>query len=226
MNLCIIPARGGSKRIPKKNIKHFHGKPIISYSIAAAIDSKVFDKVIVSTDDDEIKIVSESCGADVPFLRPNEISDDYTGTTEVIAHAVQWSINAGFKPEYVCCLHATAPFVIAEDIKMGYENLIASGADYAFAITKYNFPIQRALRLKNNGRLEMFEPANYSVRSQDLEQAWHDAGQFYWGKSSAWLDRKMIFSENACPVPLPSYRVQDIDTLDDWRRAEVLFAIK
>jgi len=226
MNLCVIPARGGSKRIPRKNIKNFHGKPIISYSIAAAIDSKIFDKVIVSTDDDEIKVVSESCGADVPFLRPNEISDDYTGTTDVIAHAIRWSISAGFQPDYVCCLYATAPFVNGEDIKMGYENLIASGADYAFAITKYNFPIQRALRLKNNGRLEMFEPANYSVRSQDLEQAWHDAGQFYWGKSSAWLDRKMIFSENACPVPLPSYRVQDIDTLDDWRRAEVLFAIK
>jgi len=226
MNLCVIPARGGSKRIPRKNIKNFHGKPIISYSIAAAIDSKIFDKVIVSTDDDEIKVVSESCGADVPFLRPNEISDDYTGTTDVIAHAIRWSISAGFQPDYVCCLYATAPFVNGEDIKMGYENLIASGADYAFAITKYNFPIQRALRLKNNGRLEMFEPANYSVRSQDLEQAWHDAGQFYWGKASAWLDGKMIFSENACPVPLPSYRVQDIDTLDDWRRAEVLFAQK
>jgi len=225
MNLCVIPARGGSKRIPRKNIKNFQGKPIIAYSIAAAKESGVFERVIVSTDDEEIKVVSESFGAEVPFLRPHDISDDYTVTTEVLAHAIKWSINSGFSPDNVCCLYATAPFVTSKDIRIGYKKLIESDAEYAFSVTKYNFPIQRALRLTNHGRLEMFDPDNYSLRSQDLEQAWHDAGQFYWGKSSAWLDGKKIFSEDSCPVTLPSYRVQDIDTLDDWLRAEAMFAL-
>ena len=219
MKVAIIPARGGSKRIPRKNIKPFHGQPMIAWSIQAALQSDCFDHVIVSTDDYEIADISKAHGATVPFIRPVELSDDYTGTIPVIAHAIDWVNQHIGNVELACCIYATAPFVSAEDIRHGLRLLLDSNADYAFTVTSYAFPIQRAIRITTQNRIEMFNPEHFSTRSQDLEEAWHDAGQFYWGRSEAWLAAKPLFSRYSVPVPLPRHRVQDIDTLEDWERA-------
>lgn len=223
MKLAIIPARGGSKRIPRKNIKLFCAKPMIAWSIEAALQSGCFDQVIVSTDDQEIAEVARRYGATVPFMRPTELSDDHTGTVPVIQHAIEW-VNAQGQPvQQACCLYATAPFVSAEDINRGLEILDATQSDYAFSVTSYAFPIQRAIRLNDEGRVQMFNPEYFNTRSQDLEEAFHDAGQFYWGTADAWLQGRMIFGTGSVPVPLPRHRVQDIDTPEDWVRAEWLF---
>lgn len=223
MKLAIIPARGGSKRIPRKNIKLFCAKPMIAWSIEAALQSGCFDQVIVSTDDQEIAEVARQYGATVPFMRPAELSDDHTGTVPVIQHAIEW-VNAQGQPvEQACCLYATAPFVSAEDINRGLDILDATQSDYAFSVTSYAFPIQRAIRLNDEGRVQMFNPEHFNTRSQDLEEAFHDAGQFYWGTADAWLQGRMIFGTGSVPVPLPRHRVQDIDTPEDWVRAEWLF---
>ena len=231
MKVAIIPARGGSKRIPRKNIKEFCGKPMIAWSIEAAKASGCFDRIIVSTDDAEIAGVAKKYGADVPFVRPAELSNDYAGTTEVIAHALQWLNDNGGKVTEACCLYATAPFVTAEDLRNSHAQFIRDGADYVFSVTSYGFPIQRALRLSKNNQISMFQPERCpptpclfsETRSQDLEEAWHDAGQFYWGKAQAWLENKKIFSNIATAYKLPRARVQDIDTPEDWERAEWLF---
>lgn len=223
MKLAIIPARGGSKRIPRKNIKMFCGKPMIAWSIEAALNSGCFDQVIVSTDDAEIAEVARQHDATIPFMRPVELSDDHTGTTAVIRHAVEWCNAQGQNAEQVCCLYATAPFVMADDIRRGLDILTDTGCDYAFSVTSYDFPIQRAIHITGQGRVEMFNPEQFNTRSQDLEEAWHDAGQFYWGRADAWLNDKMIFSQAAAPVMLPRHRVQDIDTPEDWTRAELMF---
>ncbi|TBU86366.1 pseudaminic acid cytidylyltransferase [Phytopseudomonas dryadis] len=223
MRLAVIPARGGSKRIPHKNIKPFCGKPMIAWSIEAALASGCFDVVVVSTDDTEIAEVAKAHGATVPFMRPPELSDDHTGTIPVVAHAVQWFVAAGQRPDSVCCLYATAPFVTAETIRKGLQVLEEEGADYAFSVTSYAFPIQRAIRLSPQGRVEMFQPEHFNTRSQDLEEAYHDAGQFYWGRASAWLAGTPLFGASSVPVVLPRHRVQDIDTLEDWLRAEWMF---
>jgi len=221
--IAIIPARGGSKRIPRKNIKLFCAKPMIAWSIEAALQSGCFDQVIVSTDDREIAEVARQYGATVPFMRPAELSDDHTGTVPVIQHAIEW-VNAQGQPvEQACCLYATAPFVSAEDINRGLDILDATQSDYAFSVTSYAFPIQRAIRLNDEGRVQMFNPEYFNIRSQDLEEAFHDAGQFYWGTADAWLQGRMIFGTGSVPVPLPRHRVQDIDTPEDWVRAEWLF---
>lgn len=226
MKLAVIPARGGSKRIPLKNIKTFCGKPMIVWSIEAALESGCFDQIIVSTDDEEIAEVARQYGADVPFERPPELSDDHTGTVPVIRHAIEW-INAhgDDQVQQACCLYATAPFVRAKDIRDGLSVLNSTGSDYAFSVTSYAFPIQRAIRLTPNGRVGMFNPEHFNTRSQDLEEAYHDAGQFYWGRAEAWLQCKMIFGEGSAPVLLPRYRVQDIDTPEDWERAEWMFKV-
>ena len=223
MKLAVIPARGGSKRIPRKNIKAFCGKPMIAWSIEAALASGCFDAVVVSTDDAEIAEVAKAHGASVPFMRPAELSDDHTGTIPVIAHAVRWLIAAGQRPDTVCCLYATAPFVRPEAIREGLQVLEKEGADYAFSVTSYAFPIQRAIRLSKQGRMEMFQPEHFNTRSQDLEEAYHDAGQFYWGRTSAWLAGTAMFGASSAPVVLPRHRVQDIDTPEDWLRAEWMF---
>ncbi|WP_028988638.1 pseudaminic acid cytidylyltransferase [Thermithiobacillus tepidarius DSM 3134] len=223
MRLAIIPARGGSKRIPHKNIRPFGGKPMIAWSIEAALQSGCFDQVVVSTDDAEIAEVARAHGAAVPFMRPAELSDDHTGTIPVIRHAIEWFQRQGTAPKQVCCIYATAPFVRSDDIRKGLEILDTADCEYAFPVTSYDFPIQRALRLTAEGRVEMFQPEHFNTRSQDLEEAYHDAGQFYWGQSTAWLVGKPIFSPAAAPVILPRYRVQDIDTPEDWERAEWLF---
>jgi len=196
---------------------------MLAWSIEAALQSECFDAVIVSTDDPEIASVAQASGAAVPFMRPAELSDDHTGTIPVIRHAVQWYQDNGQQMEQVCCLYATAPFVQAQDLRRGLQVLRETGADYAFSVTSYAFPIQRALHLSDDGRVQMFSPEHFSSRSQDLQEAFHDAGQFYWGQADAWLQGKLIFSPAAAAVLLPRHRVQDIDTPEDWERAQWLF---
>lgn len=221
--VAIIPARGGSKRIPRKNIKEFCGKPMIAWSIEVALESGCFDRVIVSTDDEEIAAVARQHGAETPFMRPPHLSDDYTGTIPVIRHAVEWLAYHGYTVSQACCIYATAPFVSPEDLKRGQQLLESEACSYAFSVTSYAFPIQRAIRITGGGRVAMFNPEHFQTRSQDLEEAWHDAGQFYWGVAQAWTQERPIFSEDAVPVTLPRHRVQDIDTPEDWIRAEWLF---
>lgn len=225
MKICVIPARGGSKRIPRKNIKPFCGKPMIGWSIEAAVQSGCFDRVVVSTDDTEIADVARQCGAEVPFMRPAHLSDDHTGTIPVIAHAIEWFIGRGSDIRKACCLYATAPFVRAQDLQAGLVELETQACNYAFSMTSYAFPIQRALQLTTAGRVRMFYPEHFNTRSQDLQEAYHDAGQFYWGSADAWLANRPIFGENSVPVLLPRHRVQDIDTQEDWERAELMFRV-
>lgn len=223
MNVVVIPARGGSKRIPRKNIKDFCGKPMIAWSIEAAKASACFDRVIVSTDDEEIAAVAREYGAETPFVRPAELSSDYAGTVPVIAHATTWLRQNGHSPELVCCLYATAPFTTPEDLRAGLQTLVDAKAQYAFSVTSYAFPIQRAIRIDSQGRVAMFNPEYLNTRSQDLEDAYHDAGQFYWGRATAWTSGTPLFSNDAVPVLLPRHRVQDIDTPEDWDRAAWMF---
>lgn len=224
MNLAVIPARGGSKRIPRKNIRPFAGKPMIAWSIDAARASGCFDRILVSTDDDVIAEVARGCGAEVPFRRSAELADDHTPTIPVIAQAVRWLAEQGQTPEAVCCLYATAPFVQADDLRRGLALLEETRCDYAFTVTPYAAPIQRAVRITAAGRVQMFWPEQFNTRSQDLEPAYHDAAQFYWGRPQAWLAGTPIFSADTAPLVLPRWRVQDIDTLEDWERAERMLA--
>ena len=225
MIIAIIPARGGSKRIPRKNIKLFAGQPIIAWSIFAALESKCFDKVIVSTDDPEVASISRRIGAEIPFIRPATLSDDYTGTIPVVAHAIT-ELQQCFSVTAACCIYATAPLIQSDDIRRGFDILQKSHCDYAFSVTSYEFPIQRALRVTAQNRIEMFDPQHCDTRSQDLESAWHDAGHFYWGRTSAWLEARSIFSNRSVPVMIPRTRAQDIDTPEDWDHAEWLFQMQ
>jgi pseudaminic acid cytidylyltransferase len=222
MKIAVIPARGGSKRIPRKNIKSFCGKPMIYWSIAAARTSGLFDSIIVSTDDAEISEVARKFGAEVPFIRPDELSNDYAGTTEVIAHATKWAIDQGYEIAAVCCIYATAPFIMVSDLKLGWETLKAGNWAYTFTVTDFPAPIFRSFKQAEDGGLEMFFPEYFSSRSQDLPTALHDAGQFYWGRPSAWLEEKRIFDRYSKPIFIPRWRVQDIDTPEDWLRAELM----
>ncbi|MCE7536814.1 pseudaminic acid cytidylyltransferase [Aliivibrio fischeri] len=225
MKIAIIPARGGSKRIPRKNIKLFHGKPMIAYSIEAALKSNCFDKVIVSTDDQEIADVARFYGAEVPFMRPEKISDDYATTMDVIQHAVQWCEQQGLPLTYVCCLYATAPFVQSKDLQKGWEIVQQPDVKYVFSATTFPFPIQRAIKLSNCGSVSMFSSEYELTRSQDLEESYHDAGQFYWGEVSAFKQGIGFFNKQSRIVELPRKRVQDIDTQEDWEFAEILFSM-
>lgn len=225
MKLCVIPARGGSKRIPRKNIKSFNGKPMIAWSIEAAKASGLFDRIIVSTDDAEIAEVAKQWGADVPFIRPEVLSNDHAGTTPVIAHATQWALDEGMDVEAVCCIYATAPFVQVGNLKQGWQALTSGDWDYAFAVTDFAAPIFRAFKQLDEGGVEMFFPEHFATRSQDLPVALHDAGQFYWGRPAAWLEDKRIFDQRSKPIEIPRWRVQDIDTPDDWERAEIMAPI-
>lgn len=223
MNVAIIPARGGSKRIPRKNIKLFCGKPMIGYSIDAALKTGLFDRVIVSTDDKEIADIAVSLGAEVPFLRPDALADDFTGTGAVIKHALTWLNAHGVSAQYVCCIYATAPFLLPELLREGYDKLLASKKSFAFSITTFPFPIQRAIKLNQEGLIDAFFPEFVQFRSQDLEASYHDAGQFYWGLEKAFLDEEPSFSPISMPVIVPRYLVQDIDTMEDWHRAELMY---
>jgi pseudaminic acid cytidylyltransferase len=226
MRIAVIPARGGSKRIPGKNIRSFNGKPIIAYSIDAALRSKVIDRVIVSTDDDSIAKVARELGAETPFIRPANLSDDITPTVPVIRHAMEWVAFNWGPVDAVCCIYATSPFVTAEDVRKAYVRLTDEKVTgYVFTATSFGFPIQRAFRLTEDGRCEMFHPEHYNTRSQDLDDAYQDAGQFYWGSAEAYRGEKIFFSTDSKPYLLPRYRVQDIDTLEDWTRAEIMMRV-
>lgn len=221
--VAIIPARGGSKRIPRKNIKAFHGKPLIAYSIEVALASKLFDKVIVTTDDEEIADIAKQYGAEVPFLRPKELSDDFTGTEDVINHAIHYLKENGEVFEYVCTIYATAPLLQEKYLIEGFDKLKESDAVNAFSATSMPFPIQRTFKLDSHGRCEMFTPEYYMTRSQDLEEAYQDAGQFYWSKVGV-KSKEIMFGKDSIPIILPRYLVQDIDTFEDWQRAEFMYA--
>lgn len=223
MKIAVIPARGGSKRIPRKNIRAFCGKPIIAYSIAAAQQTGLFDQVVVSTDDEEIAAVARSFGAATPFIRPKEIADDFTGTNAVVKHAITWFGERANDVAHACCIYATAPLVQAHFIEEGFTALNRSDAAFAFSVTSYAFPIQRALRIAPGGRVDAIYPEHRMTRSQDLEHAYHDAGQFYWGTARAFLDDLPLFAPHSIGVILPRYLVQDIDTPEDWDRAELMY---
>lgn len=226
MRIALIPARGGSKRIPKKNIKPFLGQPIIAYSIQAALEAKCFDYVIVSTDCDEIAKIAKQYGAEVPFIRPDKLSDDYATTMDVIQHALAWFEDRGDIVESICCLYATAPFVRSKDLLAGLDLLDCKSIQYAFSATSFAFPIQRAFYLNEKNQVNMFQPEHLLTRSQDLQEAYHDAGQFYWCKSEAIRKNLPFFAPHSAAVLLERDRVQDIDTPADWDFAQKLFKIQ
>jgi len=223
MNVAIIPARGGSKRIPGKNVKSFAGKPIIAYSIEAALVSGLFERVIVTTDSEEIADTARRFGAETPFVRPSELSDDCTPTAPVIVHAIEWLRNNGFDPEFACCIYATAPFVQPEFLKEGYHMIRAYGCSTSYTVTTFPFPILRALKIKKEGVLEMIWPEYELTRSQDLPDAYHDAGQVYWVDCKKFLRSPCLYASDSRPIVLPRQFVQDIDTLEDWKVAEAMF---
>ena len=222
MNIAVIPARGGSKRIPRKNIKDFCGKPMIAWAIYLAKQSKLFDHVIVSTDDNEVAHISEILGAEIPFIRPAELANDHTPTVPVVAHAVKSFLDLGGTVEYVCCIYPCAPFIQINDLSLALELVKEHNVDFIYPVTEYSHPIQRALRRKSDGKMEFLNNQNELARTQDLETFFHDACQFYWGKSSAWLEFKKMHTAGI-GFPIPNWRVVDIDSVDDWKRAELLF---
>jgi N-acylneuraminate cytidylyltransferase len=196
---------------------------MIAWSIEVAKTSGLFDHIIVSTDDIEVAEVAKKWGAEVPFMRPAELSDDFAGTTEVVAHAAQWALDKGLALEAVCCIYATAPFIQSDDLKRGIDALNSGDWAYAFAVTDFAAPIFRSFRENVDGGVEMFFPEFFATRSQDLPAALHDAGQFCWGDINAWIERKCVFDQHSTPILIPRWRVQDIDTEDDWKRAEFMF---
>jgi len=223
MNIAIIPARGGSKRIPRKNIKLFAGKPIIYYPIKTALASDLFDSVVVSTDDDEIADLALDYGAKVPFKRCPELSGDHVPTAPVVLDALQHLINSGTKPKQFCCIYPTAVFMESSYLKSGFELISRKEVKTAFAVTTFPSPIFRALRLNSNGFVEMFWEEHLNTRTQDLPLAYMDAGQFYWGKTNPFLKEKELYSNRSMPIIIPRVLVHDIDTLEDWATAEKIF---
>lgn len=223
LRVAIIPARGGSQRIPRKNIRNFAGKPAIAHVIQTAQNSGLFDTIIVSTDDSEIAEISRYWGAKVPFLRPAELANDFVGTTEVIAHGTQWLIGEGWELKAVCCIYATALLLQADDLKRGWDSLNSGNWLYTFSATDFSSPIFRSFRQNSEGGVEMFFPEHFPKRSQDLPVALHDAGQFYWGHPQAWMQHKRIYDHWSTPVMIPRWRVQDIDTEEDWQQAELIW---
>lgn len=222
MKIAVIPARGGSKRIPRKNIKEFCGRPMISWAIKAAEDSRLFDHIIVSTDDEEIAQIARDSGAETPFKRPVDLADDLTPTVPVVAHAVESCVGLGWDVNFACCIYPCAPSLQAGDLLAAYELGVAHNADFVYPVAEYAHPIQRAMRRLPDGGMQFYSPQFELTRTQDLEKSYHDAGQFYWGKSTAWLAKKKMHTAGL-GMPIPNWRVVDIDTEDDWMRAELLF---
>ena len=217
----MIPARGGSRRIPRKNIRPFHGRPMLAWPVAAALACGLFDRVVVSTDDAEIAEAARAHGAEAPFLRPPELSDDQTGVLPVVRHALE---TVGRGAVLACLIYPTAPFLRASALREGFEALCAHpDKAYALSVTSFPAPVQRALRITADGALEPRHPEHRQSRSQDLEPAFHDAGQFCWGRAEAFIAGEPVFSDRALPVVIPRHLVQDIDTEEDWRRAELMF---
>jgi pseudaminic acid cytidylyltransferase len=222
-SVAIIPARGGSKRIPRKNVKPFLGVPLIVRTLQMVHASGVFDRVVVSTDDDEVASHASNAGAEVPFARPPELSDDHTGTRPVIQHAInELEAASGTLLGLVCTVYTTAVFVTPEDLIEARQALMHSSAPFVFSVTTFPAPIQRALRRLPDGSCEMLQPEHLYTRSQDLEETYHDAGQFYWGTRDAWLSDVPTFGSQSRLFVLPRWRVQDIDTPEDWQRAELI----
>ena len=222
MKIAVIPARGGSKRIPRKNIRSFLGKPILSYSVEAALSSEVFDRVIVSTDCEIISETAVKSGAEVPFVRPAELSNDYCGTSPVVRHAINWvESSTGEEVTGTCCIYPTAVFISADIIKRGWLTLQQSEHEMLVTVAEFGFPIQRALRIRENGSLIAVNHEDFKKRSQDLEHRYHDAGQMYWGRGRAF--RGLSLSGNSIPLVLPRWQAQDIDTEADWEMAEILY---
>lgn len=223
MTLAVIPARGGSKRIPRKNIRPFAGKPMIAFAIDAALASGQFDHVVVSTDDEEIAEIARKRGAEVPFLRPEGLSDDFTPTVPVIAHAITACTNLGWNADLTCCIYPGVPMIEPGDLSAARERLEQTGSLYAFPVAPFPAAIKRALRRDTqSGMATPFNPEHVNTRTQDLEPAYFDAGQFYWGRLHAWLEGHSIHG-NGTTIVLPEWRVVDIDTPDDWARAELLY---
>lgn len=223
--VAIITARGGSKRIPRKNIKDFLGKPIIAYSIEAAIESQVFDEVMVSTDDKEIAAIAKEYGAVIPFIRSMKNSDDYATTVEVLIEVINNYKKEGKDFDYGCCLYPTAPFVTSSTIELAYKKLVENNYDTVFPVVSFGYPIQRALKINSMDRMEMFYPEFLNHRSQDLESAFHDAGQFYWFKTNQLLQQKKLWTENTGVVEISEMEVQDIDSYTDWKLAELKYSL-
>jgi N-acylneuraminate cytidylyltransferase len=219
---AVIPARGGSKRIPRKNIRPFLGIPLLQRTVQLALDSCAFDRVIVSTDDREIAEIAVDAGAETPFIRPRSLSDDYRGSRVVVQHAIEELEKSGARLDLVCSVYATAVFLRQQDLAAAREELVSSDAAFVFSGATFPFPIQRAVRRLDDGSVEMLDPQHRHSRSQDLEEAYHDAGQFYWGTRDAWMSDTHMFGRSSRLFVLPRWRVQDIDTLEDWRRAEVI----
>lgn len=218
----MIPARGGSKRIPRKNLRPFAGKPMMAHSIDRALESRLFDRVIVSTDDEEISEVATARGAQVPFRRPAALADDHATTLDVMQHAVRWLRANGPEPTTICCIYATAPFISCADLARGLERFLAADWLYVFSAAAFAYPVCRSFQMEPGGGVRMLFPQHALTRSQDLPRALHDAGQFYWGQPQAWVDRATIFGARSTVVEIPHWRVQDIDTPEDWDRAEVI----
>lgn len=222
MNIAVIPARGGSKRIPRKNIRNFLEKPIISYPIEAALRSKLFNKVIVSTDDEEIAKISTSYGAEIPFIRCDELSDDITSVTEVISSTVEWLNNNEHYSENICCILPTTPCIDEIDLINGHKKLTNENWNYVFAASKNKESYFRSFKMNSDKGIEMIFPENYTSRSQDLSDTYYDAGQFYWGKNSAWVSKQKSFDKHSTIIELESWKAYDLDTLKDWNELEDL----
>lgn len=225
-NLAVIPARGGSKRIPRKNIKDFLGKPIIAYSIDAALKSELFTEVIVSTDDSEITEIAIKYGAKVPFTRSKKNADDYATTADVLIEVINEYKKKEMEFNNLCCIYPTAPFITAQKLIESFSLMTSYNKNGVVSVVKFNYPIQRALRINDKNQLEYIWPENINKRSQDLEPTYHDAGQFYWINIKKFLQNKTLISENILPYILSETEVQDIDNLDDWNIALAKFSSK
>ena len=223
MKIAVIPARGGSKRLPRKNLLLFCGEPVIYYPIRAALESDLFDRVIVSTDNEEIAECAACQGAEIPFLRPKELADDYTGTGPVVRHAIEWLEKQGQRVEATCCIYPTAVFITPQLIRQGWEMLERGAYPYVFTATAFEFPIQRAITLGPNNEAKVIDRESFAKRSQDLEETFHDAGQFYWGKGDAF--RGLPLNGNSQALKVSRWLAQDIDTQDDFTFAEMLYRI-
>ena len=223
-NLCIIPARGGSKRIPRKNIKDFLGKPIIAYSIEAALESKLFDEVMVSTDDEEIAQVAKKYGAKVPFMRSKKSADDYATTVDVLMEVIECYNETGEGFDTICCIYPTAPFTTKDKLKEALKKLKQENLDVVFPIVPFSYPIQRALKVGNK-KVSFLDPDFENSRTQDLEKAYHDSGQFYFIKTATFLKNKSIFLANTGGIVISDLEAQDIDNESDWKIAEIKYAL-
>lgn len=222
-SIAIIPARGGSKRIPNKNIKEFNGEPIITYTIKAALESGLFDTVMVSTDDPKIKQIALQRGAEVPFLRSKKNSDDHATTIDVISEVIEAYKKKDQLFEFACCIYPTAPFTTPDKLDQFFKILVENNFDCVFPILEYSYPIQRALKLRGNNIIEMVNPEHLTTRSQDLEKTYHDAGQFYWFITDKLVQEKKLWTENTAGIVIDPMEAQDIDNIDDWKLAEIKF---